>query len=119
MLTRVRSATRAPTVLAVAVAALLASTLAASAAPPPDINAEATYIVTLKQSVSSPSATATQHATRFGAQVKGVYSHALKGYTARLTASEATTLRGDASVASVELDRMLSISQVPPPTGIR
>ena len=119
MLTRLRSATRAPIGIALAVAALIASSFAASAAPPPDDTTAATYIVVLKQSVASPKATATTHADRFGAQVKGVYSHALKGYTATLTATEAAALRGDASVASVELDRILTINQVPPPTGIR
>lgn len=121
MLIRLRSATRAPMALALAVAALLATSFAASAAPPPEDTTEATYIVVLKQSVASPKATATRHADRFGAQVKGVYSHALKGYTARLTAAEAAALRSDASVASVEADRILHIAQTPQtvPTGIR
>jgi hypothetical protein len=121
MLTRLRSATRAPTALALAVAALLASSLAASAAPPPEDTTEATYIVVLRPSVASPQATATQQANRFGAHVKGVYSHALKGYSATMTAAEAAALRGDASVASVELDRILTIQQTPQtvPTGIR
>jgi len=114
-----RSAWRAPIALALA-AAVLAPTQA-GAQPDRASATEANYIVVLKSSVSSAGATANRHADQFGATIKGVYSHALKGYSARMTAAEAADLRTDATVASVERDRMLSITQTPQttPTGIR
>ena len=114
-----RSAWRAPIALALA-AAVLAPTQA-GAQPDRASATEANYIVVLKSSVPSAGATANRHADQFGATIKGVYSHALKGYSARMTAAEAADLRTDATVASVERDRMLSITQTPQttPTGIR
>ena len=114
-----RSAWRAPIALALA-AAVLAPTQA-GAQPDRASATEANYIVVLKSSVPSAGATANRHAEQFGATIKGVYSHALKGYSARMTAAEAADLRTDATVASVERDRMLSITQTPQttPTGIR
>ena len=120
------SVTRAPTALALAIVALVASSLMAGASPTSpagtgQAGAEATYIVVLKSSVSSPTATSIQHHRRYGAEVAGVYSHALKGYTAELTAAEAARLSTDASVALVEKDRVLHLTQTPQttPTGVR
>ena len=118
------SISRAPAAAALATLALVAS-LTAGASPAVGAAAqadpEATYIVVLKSTVTSPSATASRHRTTFGAEVAGVYSHALKGYTADLTASEAARLRTDSSVVFVEKDRILQLEQTPQtvPTGVR
>ena len=123
-----RSASRAPARLALAALTLLASSLAAGATPASgsgaasaDAHAEATYIVVLKPTVTSPAATASRHRATFGADISGVYSHALKGYTADMTAAEVTRLRTDDSVAYVEKDRILHLDQTPQtkPTGIQ
>ncbi|HMG41531.1 MAG TPA: S8 family serine peptidase [Acidimicrobiales bacterium] len=116
------SVTRAPTALVLAAIALVASTLTAGADPTSAAaDTEATYIVILKSSVSSPTATSIGHHRRYGAEVAGVYSHALKGYTADMTAAEAARLSTDANVAHVEKDRILQLSQTPQttPTGVR
>jgi subtilisin family serine protease len=114
-----RAVRRAPIALALAAAVLAPSQ--AGAQPDRASATEANYIVVLKSSVPSAGATANRHADQFGAKIEGVYSHALKGYSARMTATEAADLRTDSAVASVEKDRMLQITQTPQttPTGIR
>ena len=62
------------------------------------------YIVVLKDSVAHPDAVASQQGRRVGAPVGAVYRHALKGYTATLSAAQVAALEADARVAYVEPD---------------
>lgn len=86
---------------------------------------EARYIVVLADGTTSPLATATRHEERYGAEVGAVYAHALDGYAARLTSTEAARLRTDPAVVAVEQERPLQLAQVGPgtpqkvPTNIR
>jgi subtilisin family serine protease len=73
-----------------------ATSLAAPGADP--------YIVVLKDNVSSSGAVADQHKGRFGARLKHVYRHALKGYAARLPDNRVDDVRADSRVAYVEPD---------------
>jgi subtilisin family serine protease len=121
-----RRAARAPAAAILAALAVLASSMAAGATPEASRGAGQTaavapYIVVLNDSVTSPYAVAGRHANQFGADVGSVYANALKGYTADLSAAEAAQLRTDASVAFVEPDRMLHITQTPQtvPTGVQ
>ena len=69
------------------------------------------YIVVLKPTVAdAPSAVASDHSTRFGAQVTHVYRHALRGYAARLSPAAAAQLAVDSRVAYVERDGEMRIS---------
>src|SRR5436305_1756658 len=70
--------------------ALCVWTGSASAAPIPG-----QYIVVLKDSVTNPGAVASQHARDDRAQVSHVYSHALKGYAARIPAAALGRLQSD------------------------
>ena len=71
---------------------------ASAAAVPPD-----SYIVVLKDNVS-PSAVAAEHGRRHGADVGFVYSHALKGYSARISDGRVDSVRVDSRVARIERD---------------
>ena len=119
-----RSTGRVPAALAAAGLTAAALALGAGAIPAAGAlssTAEATYIVVLDPSTTSAVATATRHEQRFGAEVEAVYSHALAGYAAELTAGEAARLRTDDSVAYVEREQVLELAQSVPqvvPTNI-
>jgi subtilisin family serine protease len=76
------------------------------------------YIVVLNGSVGSPGAVAAEQAQARGLTVGHVYRHALKGYSAVMTAANAQGLRADPRVASVTPDRPVQIDQQVLPTGI-
>ena len=76
------------------------------------------YIVVLTDSVGSPSAVAAEHARAHGLAVEHVYRHALKGYSAVMTAADAQALLADARVASVSPDHPVHIEAQVLPTGI-
>jgi subtilisin len=76
------------------------------------------YIVVLKGSVGSPGAVAAEQAQARGLAVGHVYRHALKGYSAVMTAADAQALRADPRVASVTQDRPVHLDQQVLPTGI-
>jgi subtilisin len=76
------------------------------------------YIVVLKGSVGSPGAVAAEQAQARGLTVGHVYRHALKGYSATMTAADAQALRADPQVASVTQDRPVHLDQQVLPTGI-
>jgi subtilisin len=97
-------------VLAVLVVAGLAGVPGAAAAAG---GREGSYIVVLK-GAASPAA----EASRYGAKVRHVYRHALKGYSARLSAAEVAELRNDPEVAAVVADQTFRISAQTLPTGI-
>jgi subtilisin family serine protease len=61
------------------------------------------YIVVLKDNVDS-GAVADQHKGRYGARLKYVYGHALKGYAARIPEKRVADVRADSRVAYVEPD---------------
>jgi hypothetical protein len=67
------------------------------------------YIVVLKDGARAPNAVASAHSQRYGAEATRVYSHALKGYAARLDAVQLKGLRADPSVDYVVPDGEASI----------
>jgi subtilisin family serine protease len=68
------------------------------------------YIVVLDDSVARASTVAANHQSRFRAGVSTVFEHALKGYVASLTPSQASALSSDPRVRSIELDQELTAS---------
>jgi len=76
------------------------------------------YIVVLKGSVGSPAGVAAEQAQARSLRVGHVYRHALKGYSAVMTAADAQGLRADPRVASVTQDRPVHLDQQVLPTGI-
>jgi subtilisin family serine protease len=99
-------------VMTLLVAAVVWLPVAGAAAP------TSGYIVVFKDSVRSPSAVASEQARSRGLAVGYVYRHALKGYSAVMTAADAQALRADARVASVTPDRPVHVDQQVLPTGI-
>ncbi|HSV40102.1 MAG TPA: S8 family serine peptidase [Nocardioidaceae bacterium] len=83
----------------------------AAAAPPSALN----VIVTLKPG-SSPRAAATGLLAAAGGRVTHVYSHALKGFAGSLPTAALSLLSLDPRVASIEIDRGMSISATQSPT---
>jgi len=84
------------------------------------------YIVVLQDNVASPSATALEHASKFGISLGFVYEHALKGYSGRLPTQLVGLLKKIPEVAYVMEDREVSLlGNVPlasgdsAPTGVR
>lgn len=69
----------------------------------------ADYIVVLKDSAAAPATVASLHGKRYGVSVKWIYGHALKGYAARLDASQLRDLRADAAVDYVVADGVATI----------
>ena len=104
---------------ALAAAALTALSLAVvgtSAGGAPS-TATGQYIVVLADGVSA-SATADDHARRYGTSVTHVYSHALHGYSATMSEAAAKRLARDDEVASVAPDQPVSIVAQSLPTGV-
>ena len=101
------------TVLAVLSAAAVLP--ASAAAVPPD-----SYIVVLKDNVSDTGAVARDHQRRHGADVGFVYSHALKGYSARIADGRVDSVRADSRVARIERDGDVhaSATQTPATWGL-
>src|SRR4029077_1849350 len=65
------------------------------------------YIVVLQNSVADPAAVANDLVTAAGGSLLRVYSSALKGFAARLSAPAAAALQANPLVASVEADQMM------------
>ena len=76
------------------------------------------YIVVFKDSVGSPGVVAAEQARTRGLAVEHVYSHALKGYSAVMTAADVQVLQADPRVAYVTRDRPVQIAAQVLPTGI-
>jgi subtilisin len=72
----------------------------------------------LKDSVASPASVAQAHAMAHHAQVGFVYSAAVKGYSAALSAAAVRALRADPQVAAVVPDREVHLAAQMLPTGI-
>lgn len=73
------------------------------------------YLVSL--ATGEPAAVASEHAA-FGVQVERVFTRALRGYTARMTAKAAGRVAADPRVRAVTLDRRISAATQETPPGI-
>jgi subtilisin len=102
---------------ALAVAGSLALSLvfaaSVSAAPIPGH-----YIVVLKDSVADPGAVANEHGQEHGVQRDHLYAHALKGYSAVVSADKVKALRADPRVQFVSPDQTVEATAQTLPTGV-
>jgi subtilisin family serine protease len=108
--------------LALASTAVLAtSTTTAGASGSGASQARQSYIVVLDDTALSSRAETFDHSDQFAGRVRGVYTSALRGYAADLTAAEVRSLRADPQVAYVAPDTVYTINQTPQtvPTGVR
>lgn len=76
------------------------------------------YIVVFKDNVSDVEGTVTALSVRFGLSVQRSYSHALKGFAARIPAAQLARLQADPTVAFIDQDTIMSIDAQTTPTGI-
>jgi subtilisin family serine protease len=78
---------------------------------------EGSYIVVLKDGVSTSAASASQ-ASKYDAKITKKFTSALHGYAAKMSESDAKQLAADSSVAYVEQDQKVSLStdQLNPPS---
>jgi subtilisin len=76
------------------------------------------YIVVLKGSAGAAGAIAAEQARSRGLEVEHLYSYALKGYSAVMSAADAQALRSDPRVAYVSPDRPVQADAQVLPTGI-
>jgi aqualysin 1 len=67
------------------------------------------YIVVLKDSAASSASEVASHARGSGALVRYTYSHALKGFAARLDAQQLSALRADSAVDYIVADGVMTI----------
>jgi subtilisin family serine protease len=110
-------ALRSPALLAVGLA-LLGAVPASAGAPRP-------YIVVYQDSVDRPSAGTRERERTLGFRASFRYSHAVKGFAARLSAGQVESLRNDPAVAMVAPDRPVEATAYDVaggetvPTGIR
>jgi aqualysin 1 len=113
---RIRTFKRAGAAVALAAAATLATVVPASAGPaaPGQTAATANYIVTLESDVVPAAEVASTAEDQTGRRPGRVYRSALHGYTARMTAAQASELRDDPSVAAVERDSIVTIADTQP-----
>jgi subtilisin family serine protease len=109
---------RKPILVALFASALAAASVAAigSAAADPSTSSSG-YIVLLKPGVDVPSAAA-EHARAHGATVGHIYTHAVRGYSAHMSAAAAARLAGDARVRLVQPDGTATVDAQTTPTGI-
>jgi subtilisin family serine protease len=103
---------------AVLAAALSLAALAVLPASGAGATGSGRYIVVLKGGTSDPAAVAADHGRRYGASVKFVYSHALKGYSAAIPESKVDDVRRNSSVAYVERDSTVAATAQTLPWGI-
>ena len=85
--------------------------LLAVSAPAVGAAGDAGYIVILKDAKSSSAAVAKEHGKRYGVSASQVYAHALRGYAARLDASQLRSVKADRSVAMVVPDGVATIDE--------
>lgn len=90
-----------------AAAALLALLLPFS--PVALATSSADYIVVLRDSAAASGVVADEHGERYGASITQVYSHALKGYAARLDSRQLRAVRADGAVDYVVADGIVTI----------
>lgn len=94
-----------------ALVALLTVGAATAMAAPAEQSAQG-YIVTLRAGQSAGDV-ASEHARAYGAAVGHVYSHALIGYSARMSPSAAARVARDSRVLAVEPDLPVTIERKP------
>ncbi|MER5894412.1 S8 family serine peptidase [Streptomyces sp. NPDC001876] len=80
---------------------------------------EPTYVVVLKDSVVDPAATSVKNTERYGGARQAVFSHALKGYAATMTPTQATALGNDPSVRFVTREDTYRSSPSPVRAAVR
>jgi subtilisin len=101
---------------ALTLVALGSPSLAANAAPAGADTADS-YIVVLKDSAASGKV-AKEHSSRHDAQVNHVYRSALKGYSARMSATAVARIQKDSRVLYVQRDGQVTTTAQTTPTGI-
>ncbi len=101
--------------LALALAGAPAAAAAAAAAPAD--SAASGYIVVLRDGADA-AGTLRAHADRHGLTAQHVYSHALRGYSAQMTATAAARIARDARVQFVQPDGVVRATAQTLPTGI-
>jgi hypothetical protein len=106
-------------VLVLLVLALLASVTAASAAPPRAGVIPDEYIAILSVGARDPAAVSRELLHHHGGQLGFVYTHALRGFSARLDPAAARAIANDPRVALVEPDQVVTTFSQAIPTGIR
>ncbi|MGI5284130.1 S8 family peptidase [Nonomuraea polychroma] len=94
--------------------ALPLTPLPVSAAAP-----DGTYIVQLNPAMRAPRGVAQDQVSQHGGELIGVYEHAFKGYTARLSAAAAERLKRNPNVLTVEPDAEVTAFPQTTPTGVR
>lgn len=97
---------------------LLVSTVAAGSAAAPASAERATYIVVLDDAVTDVEATARSLAHGAGGDLGFVYQHALKGFSAKLSAQAASALARNPRVASISESRSMAVAEQSVPTGV-
>ncbi|MGP3958499.1 S8 family serine peptidase [Nonomuraea sp. 3N208] len=80
---------------------------------------DGTYIVQLNPAMRAPRGAAQDQVSQHGGELVGVYEHAFKGYTARLSAAAAEQLKRNPNVLSVEPDAEVTAFPQTTPTGVR
>ncbi len=90
----------------------------AAAAPQNGDKVPGQYIVVFKDSVAGVEAKVDALAAQHGLGVQRVYSHALKGFAAKIPDARLAKLQADPDVAFVDQDTVLSIDEQKTPTGI-
>jgi subtilisin len=107
------------TVRAVIAFSLLFTMVAAGSAAVPAASAErSSYIVVFEDSVANVEATARQLIQGAGGELGFVYQHALKGFSANLTAQAASALARNPQVAFVNENKAVHAFAESAPTGV-
>ena len=101
----------------VAFTLLVSMVMAGSAAAPASVE-RATYIVVLDDSVNDVAATARSLTQAAGGDLGFVYQHALKGFSAKLSAQAASALARNPQVALVSPNGTVHITEQATPTGV-
>ena len=90
---------------------IVVAALLAVSAPGVAAASDGAYIVVLKDSTAGSVRAAKEHGKRHGVSVTQAYGHALRGYSARLDASQLRALRADRSVSMVVPDGVATIGE--------
>ncbi|NJP35517.1 S8 family peptidase [Micromonospora thermarum] len=96
---------------------IVVASAAATGATAAPTDATTGYIVVLRADADSPSVAAA-HARANGATVDHVYQHALRGYSARMSATAAERIARDSRVLFVQADGVATTTAQSMPTGI-
>ncbi|MEH0824185.1 MULTISPECIES: S8 family serine peptidase [unclassified Micromonospora] len=96
---------------------IVVASAAATGATAAPADATSGYIVVLRADVDSASVAAA-HARANGATLGHVYQHALRGYSARMSATAAERIAGDSRVLFVQADGVATTTAQSTPTGI-